>query len=1054
MVVLTRPGGPVVDRVLDTLAAQRVAPDRVVVCGLPAEGEQALRAQRHPLAADGVEVLCCPAGPAGDQRSSRAGQLAQARSLLPDDAARWVWLLLDDSLPAPGALRALLEPARRSGRVGVVGPKLLRSDDPRTVISVGHRLSRAGRSVEPASTGWVDQGQFDDRTDVLGVPLPGLLVRSDVLADIGGIDRGLGEGTEGLDISWRAHLRGHRVVVAPAATVEQDVTGLGYGPPGTHRRRVRQVALARTSLWSLPLRAAGIVLSSVAAFVGLLLLKRPRAALTELGDLAAVISPGPSLGARWRFRGRRRVSDRDLSGLFASRRLAWRSTGEGIRDALGPPDRLDEPHGSDGRRAGVETGPVPDEAADPGETTGGRWWSAPLVLAVLAAAGVLVARWRELLTGLAADGYGVRGGELSAISAGAGDVWWAWALPWSGAGTGSPGQGPPWLLPVAALTWVAERLPGGPGTDTSAAVTTTWLLAGTLPLSVLTAYLALRVSTRRRVVRAVGGLTWAGLAPLSVATDQGRLGPAVVHLLAPLVVAALVRAAGREPRAHGSRASWGAGLLLAACSWWVPGLVPWAVAAAVVVGVAARGAAKLRALVVALVPVALWGPWVLQVRDQPWLLAGGPGATTVEQTPPGWQLLLLHPGGPADPSLWWSAPLWLLALGGVAVRGAAGRLAAVAMTLAGLGLAVALLAPLTPFATMPVGSPEAGTQVSGWPGTFLSLCAAGVLVAAGVAVEAVLAARPARRPGAGPVRRSTPASTAALVLVAVAAVATLGTVTWRALSTPGDSLGLAGAPVPVMVAEQAEGPTGLRLLTLVPQGDPDSYAVRFDLSGSEPGPWVRDRARELAHGSSAASALAGDDPVRLAVAAVADGGSEPGAGVVAARALSDLAVGYVMAPVHGDHPLATGLDTVPGLTQVTGPQGTVLWRVTPPAGAAERGAARVSALGADGEAVSVLLPMTGPHGQTSADLPQGSTSVVISAPPAWAEVADVSVDGRRLALRGPALPVTYDLPEGADELRIDIALRHRAWWLGTAAAALVVAFLALPFSGDRRRRPS
>src|SRR5699024_8948403 len=114
---------------------------------------------------------------------------------------------------------------------------------------VGHRLTRSGRDADAQVPEELDQGQHDQRVDVLGVPLPGMLVRSDVLAEVGGIDKAFDAGTEGLDLSWRSHLAGHRVVLATDAVIRQGSNG---HPPPTRstRRRTRQLALARGSWWT------------------------------------------------------------------------------------------------------------------------------------------------------------------------------------------------------------------------------------------------------------------------------------------------------------------------------------------------------------------------------------------------------------------------------------------------------------------------------------------------------------------------------------------------------------------------------------------------------------------------------------------------------------------------------------------------------------------------------------------------------------------------------------------------------------------------------------
>ena len=48
------------------------------------------------------------------------------------------------------------------------------------------------------------------------------LGRSDALETSGGLSPEFGDdGVEGLDLGWRAHLTGHRVVVAPDAVVRE-----------------------------------------------------------------------------------------------------------------------------------------------------------------------------------------------------------------------------------------------------------------------------------------------------------------------------------------------------------------------------------------------------------------------------------------------------------------------------------------------------------------------------------------------------------------------------------------------------------------------------------------------------------------------------------------------------------------------------------------------------------------------------------------------------------------------------------------------------------------
>lgn len=1069
VLLLARPGGPVLDTVLDHLAGQRLRPDRIIAVGLAPGSQEARGVAGHALfsgpAASSLVLVPPPSTAVGQGQLSVAASVLAAADRLRPDPDRWVWILHDDSQPHPGALDALVEVARRSARVCVVGPKLVRTEEPRLLLSVGHRLTRSGRLVGEDGPGLVDQGQFDDRSDVIGVPLPGLLVRSDVLAEIGGVDPAFDEGTEGLDLCWRAHLRGHRVVVAPGAVVAQGSSGLGLTSPGRYRRRVRQLALARGSWWSTPWRVVRQCLESLLAAVTMLLLKRGRDARAELSDLGAVAAPWRSAGARWRFRGSRVVRDRDLRGLFEPARRGWQSTGDTLHDAFvvhpAPADVADRD------RSGRKTAPGAEGTRQGGDPApaGTGWWSWWLTVAVLVCAGVSLSRWRGLLGGLSPGGSGVHGGELAEVATGASGVWSGWLLPWSGAGLGAPGEGTPWLLPMAGATWVAERLPGGPGSAMSAAgVTTAWLLFLAPPAAAVTAYLAARVAARHRGLRAVVALTWATLAPLWVSVDQGRVGPVAVHVLAPIIVAGAVLALDRaEPARRRTRAVLSASLAAAVAVWFVPGVLLWLVLVALLIVLRVRGRGRWRAALLLGVPVVLCGPWVLQVLEAPLLLAGGAGATATGDAIPVWQTVLLHPAGAPPPALWWTAPLWVVALWATTGPGRGGDRATSALGCALCGLGPALLAPWVQWGQVPAGHPDAGSMITSWPGTYLSLTGAGVLLGAACGADRLRRA-PGEQRGPYEVRSATLAGGAVVVLVAV--VASLGTVGWRAFSSPEATLRVADGRAPAVVQEQLSGPAAPRWLDLTPVGEAEGFTVGYRLTGAEAGPWVRDRVREVVRAASAPTR----EPAATtqAVRRLVDG--DPGVGPGPGQdeippALADLAVGYVTAEASPDHPLVAPIDQVPGLTRITTPAGSaVLWRVLPVtddetangSDVTVAGPGRVRLQSSDGR--QSVLP-SGAHGTVprrpievlGGGSGEATARLLVSEPSAWAQVAQVRADDEPLPGQG-GLPVSYDIPAGARTISVTLPTAHPLWWSGTALIAAVLALLASPLGAARSSR--
>ena len=216
-------------------------------------------------------------------------------------ALDWLWLLHDDGAPAASALQLMLDAARQSPTIGIAGPKLTTWSDEGRLREVGRSVTRSGRRAGGPAVGEPDQGQHDSRADVLGVSSSGMLVRRDVFAALGGFEPAFAPHADDLDLCWRAHLAGHRVVVVPAAQVREAAappTGERVAGAGdaqavrrAERRQERQVALTRSPLAAAPLLALWVLLSAVGSCLLLLLLKRPRRARAELADVEALAAP-------------------------------------------------------------------------------------------------------------------------------------------------------------------------------------------------------------------------------------------------------------------------------------------------------------------------------------------------------------------------------------------------------------------------------------------------------------------------------------------------------------------------------------------------------------------------------------------------------------------------------------------------------------------------------------------------------------------------------------------------------------------------------------------
>lgn len=125
-------------------------------------------------------------------------------------------LLHDDVALEPDAVSRLMEEMFRSN-AGIVGPKLVMWDDPTIVQSVGFGVDRIGEVSSIADVGEKDQEQHDAVRDVFALHSACLLIRADLFREIGGFAPDIRFFGEDIDLCWRVHLSGARVVVVPAA---------------------------------------------------------------------------------------------------------------------------------------------------------------------------------------------------------------------------------------------------------------------------------------------------------------------------------------------------------------------------------------------------------------------------------------------------------------------------------------------------------------------------------------------------------------------------------------------------------------------------------------------------------------------------------------------------------------------------------------------------------------------------------------------------------------------------------------------------------------------
>ncbi|MFI1966984.1 glycosyltransferase [Streptomyces pathocidini] len=931
------------------------------------------------------------------------------------EPVQWLWLLHDDCAPEPEALAELLRVADSSPSAAVIGPKLRGWYDRRQLLEVGVSIANSGRRWTGLDRREQDQGQHDQVKPVLSVSSAGMLVRRDVWEELGGFDRRLPLMRDDVDLCWRAHAAGHRVLIAPDAVVRhaeasarerRPIDCVGRSTANPHR--VDKAGAVYTMLVNsrgavLPYVLLRLILGTLLRTLAYLVGKVPGQALDEVAGLFGVLlRPGRVLAAR-RHRGKPIVEAAELRPLFPTRGATVRATVESVAGNF--VGRSEPELASGGRHGAVESGPGGDDAEfleieqfarlkriarKPG----------PVLFLVLLLVSLIACR---ALLGSGA----LAGGALLPAPEDASDLWARYAAGWHAVGVGSTDAAPPYLAVVASLATV---LFGSTG------LAITLLLVCSVPLAGLTAYFAARPLTESRLLRAWGSVAYAFLPAATGALAAGRLGTAVLAILLPLIARAGVAANGlRLPRQSGGegprpswRAAWAYALLLTFATAFTP--VVWLIALVLGGGLLALRARRkdhvtaygLRLAVALLTPVVLLAPWSLSLLTSPADFFGEAGLDYGTGAASALDLLTLSPGGPK----------------------ATGGLLMIGLVLAGLAALLRderQLAIRTAWVVALTGLLFAALAgASAWAGPATLVYGIALITAATVGAEGARERVAAmnfgwRQPVAG------------LIAAAAAAAPLIAAFGWMISGADGPVERRDPVQVPAFVAEE---------------------------SGT------RDQARTLVIGGEKAAevsyALVRGSGARLGDAELAAGGGDPrldgivanlvaGSGADQTRQLGGYAVRYVLVQRGAPREMSRVLDATPGLTRLSQEDGSALWSV-------DRRVARATIVPAGGgDGAGEAVPVGAGPVEAHTEIPAGAEGRIL-------RIADRAAPGWQATLDGtPLTPTTVDgwaqgfeLPAGGG--RLDLAyetpLTRAAWVWTQGLLAVVVLVLALP--GRRR----
>lgn len=622
----------------------------------------------------------------------------------------------DDCAPDRSAVRLMVEESFRSN-AGIVAPKVVSWDDPLVLLHVGMNADKTGAVVDRVQSPEIDAGQHDGVRDVFVAPSGCMLIRADLMAELGGFDPGIAAMAEDLDLCWRAQVAGSRVVVAPDARVrhlEVIAAGVEPVPTGPDASATPQALQRRHELRAL-LKCYGsfhlwrVVPQAVALSVGevlVALVARDRARARAVAN-----------AWRWNYAHRaelrslrrtvqrsRQVSDSQIrrNQLRGSARLSEYISNvshhgfEVTHARVGALGRPEEPETEEPELTGSIAGAFSeDDSFDDWDDRGRFAPRGPRRSRVLAS------RRSRLLAGLVIALLvliGVRDivagslpavGQLLAPSSWSG-TWHQFFASWQPAGVGTTAPASPAFAALGALGTV---LLGGMGLAQKV------LVFGCIPVGAwgVSRLLAPLGSPRARLI---GAASYLGLPLVYDALAHGRLDGMVAFALAPWIISALMRATeldpyDTEPGRHGRQPLrarlLGLGVVIAIGIAFAPAMAIVALACgaglwlgSLLVGGRRGGWAAVKAalggLGIALVLCAPWvigtalaGPHALGVFGLPSALSGSPGWThllrfdlgPVGGSPLSWLLLavaLLPLILGAGPRLAWAGRLWAVAL--------------------------------------------------------------------------------------------------------------------------------------------------------------------------------------------------------------------------------------------------------------------------------------------------------------------------------------------------------------------------------------------------------
>jgi GT2 family glycosyltransferase len=216
VVVVNFNGSEIVERCMESLAAQSHPPERtIVVDNASSDGSPDRITARFPE----VELI----------RLDRNAGFARANNVGVEAAfdCEWVALLNPDAFPEPNWLQRLLDAAELHPEYGFFGSLLVRADDPLTVDGTGDAYHVGGMAWR-RDNGRPLTEAHNEPGEIFSPCAAAALYRRDAFVRAGGFDETFFAYYEDTDLAFRLRLKGERCFYVPDAVVHH----IGFSTAG------------------------------------------------------------------------------------------------------------------------------------------------------------------------------------------------------------------------------------------------------------------------------------------------------------------------------------------------------------------------------------------------------------------------------------------------------------------------------------------------------------------------------------------------------------------------------------------------------------------------------------------------------------------------------------------------------------------------------------------------------------------------------------------------------------------------------------------------------